>query len=143
MASITSSNAIITLTIPGLFAVPQQLQGFSADNVYDMGDQEIVQTSMGVDGLLSGGYVNNPIEQSFTLQSDSPSNVIFEVWASSQLQAKDIYVANGETRLPSLNRSYVSTKGYLISLPPAPSAGRILAPRRYVIRWERVTSTPI
>lgn len=143
MASITSSNAIITLTIPGLFAVPQQLQGFSADNVYDMGDQEIVQTSMGVDGLLSGGYVNNPIEQSFTLQSDSPSNVIFEVWASTQRQAKDIYVANGETRLPSLNRSYVSTKGYLISLPPAPSAGRILAPRRYVIRWERVTSTPI
>ncbi len=143
MASITSANAIITLTIPGLYAIPQQLQGFSAENIYEMASLEVVQTAMGVDGLLSGGFVNNPVEQTFDLQADSPSNTIFETWASSQRQAKDIYIANGETRLPSINRAYVSTKGYLISLPPAPSAARILQARRYVIRWERVVSTPI
>ncbi|MGA1801484.1 phage tail fiber protein [Rhizobium sp. HT1-10] len=65
MASITSANAIITLTIPGLFNTPVQLQGFSADNIYESEVQEIAETSMGVDGKLSAGYVFNPINQTF------------------------------------------------------------------------------
>ncbi|HEY0120653.1 MAG TPA: hypothetical protein VGC14_02640 [Rhizobium sp.] len=143
MASITSANAIITLTIPDLYNTPVQLQGFSADNIYDMAVQEVVQTAMGVDGILSGGFVFNPVEQTFDLQADSSSNTIFETWAATQKQIKDVLVANGETTLPSVGRSYVSTKGFLISLPPAPAAGRTLQPRRYVIRWESVLAVPV
>ncbi len=142
MASITSANAIITLTIPGLFSIPQQLQGFSADNIYDMATQEIVQTMMGVDGKLSGGFVFNPIEQTFDLMADSASNQIFETWAATQRQAKDVYIANGETTLISVNKSYICNNGFLVSLPPAPSAGRVLQPRKYVIRWESIQAVP-
>lgn len=143
MASLTAANAIITLTIPGLFPTPIQLQGFSADNVYDMAVQEVVQTAMGVDGILSGGFVFNPVEQSFELQADSNSNTIFETWAATQKQVRDVFTANGETTLPSVGRSYVSTKGFLISLPPAPAAGRILQPRRYMVRWESILAVPV
>ncbi|KEA07119.1 phage tail fiber protein [Rhizobium rhizogenes] len=142
MASITSANAIITLTIPGLFNTPQQLQGFSADNIYDMAVQEVVQTAMGVDGILSGGFVFNPVEQTFDLQADSNSNTIFETWAATQKQIKDVLIANGETTLTSVGRSYVLTKGFLISLPPAPAAGRILQARRYMVRWESCFAVP-
>lgn len=142
MASLTAANAVITLAVANLFSVPRQLQGFAADNVYEAADQQVVETAMGVDGLLSGGFVFNPVDQTFVLQADSASNAIFEQWAAAQVRAKDVYVANGQTVLPSLRRQYVSTRGFLISLPPIPSAGRILGARRYLIRWQSVLSVP-
>lgn len=142
MSTLTSANAVITLTINGLFSTPQQLQGFAADNIYDVDTQEIVETAMGVDGLLSGGFVFNPVNQTFTMQADSASNAIFEVWAATQAQIKDVLTANGRTTLPSLGKSYVMTKGFLSSLPPLPSAGKILQPRKYAIRWQSVLAIP-
>lgn len=143
MTSITAANAIIMITIPGLFSVPQRIQGFSADNVYDAADQEIVETAMGVDGILSGGFVFTPIEQNFSLQADSASNVIFEQWAAAMLNGRDVITANGETTLLSVNRKYVSTKGFLVNKSPLATAARTLQPRRFMIRWERVAANPI
>ncbi len=139
MASITSANAIITLTIPGLFSIPQQLQGFSADNIYDMATQEIVQTMMGVDGKLSGGFVFNPIEQTFDLMADSASKSRFSKHGPQRsAKPRTFILRNGETTLISVNKSYICNNGFLLSLPPAPSAGRVLQPRKYVIRWESI-----
>lgn len=143
MSSITSANAIVTITIPGLFNTPQQLQGFSADNIYDVDSLDVVETAMGVDGKLSGGFVYNPVNQTFTLQADSASNAIFETWAATQKQIKDVYTANGSTTLPSVGKSYIQTKGFLVSLPPMPSAAKILQPRKYVIRWESSQAVPV
>jgi len=143
MASLTAANAVITLVIPNLFASPQQLHGFSADNVYDMADQQVVETAMGVDGHLSGGFVFNPVDQTFVLQADSASNQLFEQWAAAQAKIKDVYPANGQTTLKSTGRKYVATRGFLVSLPPMPGAARILQPRRYTVRWESVQSQPV
>lgn len=142
MSSLTAANAVITIAVTGLFPTPQQLQGFSADNVYDMADQTITETSMGVDGILSGGMVFNPVEQTFVLQADSSSCELFERWAAAQRQIKDVYTANGFTILPSLGKKYTSTKGFLVTLPPLPAAARITQPRRFAIRWQSVLATP-
>ena len=80
MASITSANAIIMLTIPDLFPAPQQLQGFAADDVYGVNDLKSAEVLMGVDGKLSGGFVFVPIEWSISFQADSPSLDIFDQW---------------------------------------------------------------
>lgn len=143
MASLTSANSVITITIPGLFNTPQQLQGFAADNIYDVDAQDTVETAMGVDGILSGGFVYNPINQSFTLQADSASNAIFETWASFQRQQRDVYIANGSTTLPSVNKSYVQTRGFLVSWTPIPTAAKILQPRKYMIRWQSSQAVPV
>lgn len=142
MSTITSANSVITLTIPRIFNNPVQIQGFSADNVYELEQQQIVQTAMGVDGRLSGGYVHAPVRQTFVLQADSPSVLVFEQWASFQLQATDSYPANGSTDLISTGRRYVSTRGFLTMSSPIPAAGKVLQPRRFVIEWERVTGVP-
>jgi len=142
MASITAANAVVTLSIPNLFPSPQQLRGFSADNVYEMADQQVVETAMGVDGVLSGGFVYNPVDQTFVLQADSASNAFFEAWAAAQTKLRDVYIANGQTTLVSVNRKYVSTRGFLVSLPPMPAAARVLQPRRYTVRWQSVLSAP-
>jgi len=139
---LTAADAIIMLTIPGLFSTPQQLQGFSADNVYDMGDLDIAETAMGVDGKLSAGYVFNPVEQSFTLMASSESNDLFETWAAASRQGKTVFPCNGSTTLPATQRSYISTNGYLVRLPPMPGAGKILQQRKFTVRWESVQAVP-
>lgn len=143
MTDITSANAIITIAVSSIFSTPVQLQGFSADNIYDLPEQEIIQTSMGVDGRLSGGFIFNPTDQTFMLQPDSPSIRFFERWAATMTTQKAPYVAQGRTKLLSVNRSYVMNKGFLVSLPKAPAAGRVLQPRRFMIRWESVVSNAI
>lgn len=142
MKSLTAANAVITLSITGLYPSPVQLQGFSADNIYDNPAVDATETAMGVDGILSGGMVFNPIDQTFSLQADSESNTIFETWVQAQYTQKDVFIANCNTRLPALQRVYVATRGFLVNLPRMPTANRILQPRRYTIRWQRVTSTP-
>lgn len=143
MASLTAANAVITLTVPGLFNTPVQLQGFSAQNIYEMQAVEINQTLMGVDGKLSAGFVFNAVSQTFMLQADSASNQIFEIWASTMRTNRDTLRCNGETLLTSVNRSYVCNNGALTSYPPAPAAGQILQPRSYIIVWESIVANPV
>lgn len=142
MSTLTAANAVITITIPNLFSIPQQLQGFSADDVYDVDQQEVVETMMGVDGILSGGFVNVAVKQTFTLMADSASNLIFETWAINQALIQDAYVANGSTTLPATGRVYTSTKGFLTSYQPIPSGGKLLKPRKYTITWQSVLPSP-
>jgi len=143
MASLTGATALITLTIPGLFSSPQQLQGFAADDIYDVDQQVITETLMGVDGILSGGFVLVAVKQNITLQSDSASNAIFEQWAAIQRQNRDSLTANGYTALKALGRAYRSTKGFLTDYPPVPSVGKLIKPRKYSITWESVLAVPI
>ena len=57
MGDISAANATLMFTVPGLFPVPVQVQGFGPDDVYSLDDIELVETQMGVDGVLSGGFV--------------------------------------------------------------------------------------
>lgn len=136
--TLTAANAVITLSISGLFAIPQQLKGFATNNIYDSPAQTVNETLMGVDGVLSAGFVHNPVDQAFHLQADSLSNDLFEAWRSSMAQAQDTYFADGRTTLPSLGVSYVMSHGVLISLPPMPTLANIAQPRVYTIRWQSV-----
>lgn len=144
MAHITSANAVITISVSGVFSTPFQLQGFSADNIYDAPETELVQTSMGVDGRLSGGIVFNPFEQTFMIQADSVDTIrFFETWAGRMRTNKTPYTANGNTRLSSVNRNYVMRKGFLVNAHQIAPGARTLQPRRFTIRWESVTPASI
>lgn len=140
--TITSANAVITLTIPGLYNSPIQLKGFSADNIYTTDNQDITETSMGVDGVLSGGFVFTPVTQTISLQSDSTSNDLFSRWIAAQKASREVITANGRTTLSAIGRAFVSTKGFLVSIPPMPTAARTLQPRAYTIQWQSVQEVP-
>lgn len=141
--SLTAADAVIMLTIPGLFSTPQQLQGFATDNIYDVGSVAQAETAMGVDGFLSAGFVFNPVDQSFTLQADSLSNDLFDTWIATQQQGRSVIRCNGSTVLPALGKRFISANGVLVDAPPIPSAGKNLAPRKFLIRWQSVTGAPI
>ena len=138
MASITSANAVYLLSINALYNTAQQLQGFAADEIFSTDPLESAEVMMGVDGILSAGFVFVPVKQMVVLQADSASNAIFENWWSSQQQIKDLYFASGQITLPSLGRKFTLTNGALTTYPPVADAKKVLQPRKYGITWQSI-----
>ena len=143
MSSLTGANAVIQLAITGLFPVPQRLQGFTVDDVFDA--EAIVPTEImtGVDGNLSAGYVYVPRKQGITLQGDSASNLLFEAWFAAQEAVQEAYFANGIVHLTAVGRHYVMTRGVLTSFPPMPTVKKLIQPRKYEITWGKVVAAPV
>lgn len=140
--SITASNAVVMLSILGLYNTPQQLQGFSADDVYNIAQIRSVETVMGVDGILSGGFVFSSVVQGITLQADSASNTLFDAWWLQMQASGDVFTAEGLIRLNSVATKFTQVKGFLTAYTPIASAKRILQPRTHEITWERVFPSP-
>lgn len=140
--SITSANAVLMLSIVPLFPIPQQLQRFATDDVYNVPQIKSVEVMMGVDGVLSGGFVYVQVPVEYTFQADSPSNAIFDTWWTQMQAAKDTYIANGLIRLPSITTRFGMTTGYLTGYTPAPAAKKVLQPRKYEITWESIVPVP-
>jgi hypothetical protein len=141
MGNITSADATLTLTIPPLFPVPQQLQGFATDDVYDIPAIKSVETMMGVDGVLSGGFVFTAIVQQIHLQADSASNLVFDTWWTQMVAAKLAYSCGGLIKLPGILTKFTQTNGFLTGYKP-PGAKRVLQPRSYEITWQMIAPAP-
>lgn len=137
-ASLTVANSVIMFVVPDLFPVPQQLVGYSTDDVFTTEPVDSVETVMGLDGKLSAGWVPTPKRQTFVLQADSLSILMFDTWQQSQEAIKDAYVANAVITLPSLGRFYTCTKGFLTNYAAIPDARRTLQARRFQITWESI-----
>jgi hypothetical protein len=141
--SITAANAVYMLSILPVFPIPVQLQGFSADDVFGTDVQTVAEVSMGVDGLLSAGFIFNAITQNITLQANSDSNAIFDAWQAAQKVAKDTFFANAVIMLRGIGNKWTLTNGVLTTYPPIPDAKKVLQPRRFGITWESVDPAPV
>lgn len=143
MPDITSANAVIIISVPLLLPVPQQLQGFAVDDIYDTDEIAETDTLMGADGILSGGKVFAAIPQNFMLQADSPSISFFDAWAAGQNVQIGAFAAQATTTFPNLGRSFTMVNGYLERRKALPDAKRVLQPQRFRIVWNRVIASPV
>lgn len=141
--SITSANAIITITIPLLLPVPVQLQGFAADDVFDSDEIDMAETMMGVDGILSGGVVLAKVPWNITFQADSPSIATFEAWDGGQQATVDVFQGQANVTLTGIGRSYQMINGYLVRGKRMPDAKKLLQPRKFRIDWQQVIPIPV
>ena len=142
-ATLTVANSVYLLVIADLFPIPQQLQGYSADDVFSTEAVDSVETVMGIDGQLSAGWMPTPKKQTIVLQADSVSSLMFDAWQATQESERDALVANAFISLPSLGRIFTCTKGFLTSYMPMPDARKILQPRRFQITWQSIIGAPI
>ena len=142
MANITSANAVFSLSVPDL-NIAANLQGFAADDIFDTESVEAGEVQMGVDGILSVGFVYAIVKQSISLQADSPSNALFEAWFQAEQAAVDKYRASATVTLKSSNRIFVLTNGTLVSYAPIPDAKKVLSPRKFGLAWQSVQALPI
>jgi|SRR5579859_19244 len=137
--SLSAANSIITLSQPVLFpGSPQQLQGFGADDVTDIEAAKILEHLMGVDGVLSFGFVWVERIQEITLQADSASNSFFDVVNAQQEAVQDVYALSGTILLPSLGLKFTCINGGLENYKPMPKVQKITRPRTYRIVWNKV-----
>lgn len=140
--TLTAANAIIMLGFEGLYPTARRLQGFAADNVATIDPVSNAETSMGIDGRLSAGFVHNPISQSISLQADSESVDMFEFVLSSQRQRRELYRAFGSILIRATGKRYVMTRGILTTASLMPAINRTLQPRAFTLVWEDVTVSP-
>lgn len=141
--TLTAADAVIVLNVTDLSLGPVQLQGFAADDVFDIENIKSVEAVMGVDGKLSGGFIFAEVTQGITLQADSLSNDFFDaLWTQSQAN-RTVYYLSGVTSLPAVGTKYTHTRGLLIGWKPAPDAKKILQPRKFAIVWEKIAPSPL
>jgi hypothetical protein len=143
VATITAANAVFMISVVNLFPAPLQLQGFAADDVFSHALVAPVETLMGVDGFLSGGWTPQPKVQTIALQADSPSNIIFDTWYNAQEQQREAYIANAHITLASIQKTFTCVQGFLTNYPPMADARRILQPRRFTITWQGIIGAPL
>ena len=136
--SLTGANARITISQPTLFPTPQTIQGFAADDVTDMDPAEIVERLMGVDGVLSFGFVWVERMQNITLQADSASNDVFDIINAQQEAIQDVYALAGKITLPGIGLAFNCINGALMRYPPMPHVQKLIKPRKFTVVWNRV-----
>lgn len=140
--TLTSANAILLIAVNPIYPIAVRIQGFSADDITDMDNIDPVETSMGIDGRLSAGFVPVAVRQNITLQADSKSNDFFEYWSTYERTQREKLVASGTLIIPATKRQYTMTRGFLRTYSPMPAARRSLQPRRFTLEWEQVVPTP-
>lgn len=144
MPDITSSNAVFMLSVPLVFPVPQQLQGFSTDDAFDTDSVEPGETKMGVDGIFSAGVVPVQYPMAIALQADSASAFLFEAWnAIEQTPPRQWYPASAIITLISVGRKYACSQGKLMGFTPISGAKKVLQSRTFRVTWGNIQPAPM
>jgi hypothetical protein len=138
MATITSANSVLTLSVSGVYDSPVNIQGYAVDDAFESEAVQQSEVLMGVDGVLSGGKVWVPYKMTVHLQADSPSIEIFDAWRAAQDAQVDVFVANANIVLPSTGMSYSLVNGYLTTATPFPAVKKTLQPVVYEITWQTI-----
>ena len=143
MATLTTSNSVLLLSITGLFPVPVPIQGFATDDAFASEEVQNGETMMGVDGKLSAGFTPYAVPLIINLQADSLSNDIFDAWIGAELRSRDKYKANASVLIQGTGELFTFSNGYLTKFMSMPEAKKILQPRRFTIEFEEMTKGPI
>ena len=134
--TITSANAVLTITAAGVFPAPQRIQGFATDKAWDVPAVKRTEVVMGVDGHMSAGYTPKEVPMTISLQADSPSKDIFAAIDEASQTTREVVEIAGTLVLNSTGESWTFTRGFLTNYMPVPSGQKTLQPQDIEITWE-------
>lgn len=137
---ITSADSVFILSSTDFALANFQLQGYAADAAFAMDNVDAAETSLGVDGILSAGWVPRSYLQTITLQADSPSLDMFIGFIGAQDAAKSVFRLNAVVTLPGNQFSHSLRRGVLRNYSAMANAQRILQPVTFQIEWESKTT---
>jgi len=135
--TLTTANAIIIMNVPGVIT-GHQVQGFSADDIFDFETVQRAEILMGLDGQQAGGYTPQSTKWTINLAANSESNDAFDAWISSQNAEKEIFTAEYIITSKSLGKTAYMHRGILESAQPFASFKKTAQPRPFVISFESV-----
>jgi hypothetical protein len=153
VGTITSANSSLILTprlagilsglLPALAGAGFAVQGYSTDDAFATDTVDSAEARMGVDGILSAGYLPRMTKQTITLSPDSPSILSFEALIGAQDTVREVIFLDGILTLPSVNHTYALVNGVLTRLTPIAPAKRVLEPVSYEITWGLIQPAPV
>ncbi len=143
MASITSANSVLIIGVASIFPTASQLKGFGQDDMYSMDQIDNAETRMGVDGVLSAGWIPQIKKMAITLEADSPSADFFEQWYAQEELAQEKFFAFGTIRQPAVGKIITLSSGVMRNYSPIADAGKVLKPRRFSIEWQVALPSPV
>lgn len=139
--TITSVNCTFTLSVGVIFPTPVELKQWAVNDFISGAEVQVNETMRGVDGHFTGGFIfPEAIETRVSLMGDSVSKDIFDTWYNTMLTIKETMTANGVLKIPSIQKKYTMTKGYLVSHKIFPDVQNLVQAPTYTIRWGQVVS---
>lgn len=141
--TITSADSTFVISSADFALAATILEGYSADAAFAMDNADTAETSLGVDGKLSAGWIPRSYNQTITLQADSPSRALIDLLVAGQDTARNVFRLNGVITLPGNKYTYSLSRGVLKNYTAVPTAQKILQPMTFVIEWEKVIAVPI
>lgn len=141
--TLTAANAQLTLFAKPYLPIPVLIQGFATDSAFLFDTPAVAEAMIGVDGIMSAGYLPSITRQTISLQADSPSMSWFEDMFAATKAAREIAWLYGSIAVPSLGKSFILTKGVLEQFTQAPPVGKILQPQTAQIAWNDVQPVPL
>ncbi|MDY0260820.1 MAG: hypothetical protein RBR41_14295 [Desulfovibrio sp.] len=141
--TITSANASLFITVPGLYDSPVKIENYSTDAMVSAAQVNPVVAEMGVDGHLSVGYTPTPKEITITLAADSKSRPVFDDWQAYQDAAKEVYVCSAQFIVPGIGKTFTGLRGALTAAQPMPNAAKTLQAPAYNITFESWTPSSL
>ena len=142
--SLTSLDVVLILTIPGVYPSGVQLQGFKADDIFDVGSTKGNIVRMGVDGVLSAGKQIQPRAMKVHLEASSESQQVFDDWAAAEnTPPMDSIPASMTAMFPANGQEYSCYRGFLTDYKDVTDAKKVLDPLTYEITWELIQKTAL
>jgi hypothetical protein len=126
--SITSANASIVLTIPGVFSSGVLLQNFATDDMIDPEPQELIEARVGADGFVAAGYVFNLNNFRLTFQANSDSIPVFYAWKAAQDANREVIAGSMKIISPALGLDVDLEDVFCKSLPFLPPHKKVVEP---------------
>lgn len=143
MATLTTANSVFMLGVANLYNVPVKIEGYTTDDSFMAEDVTNAEVMMGLDGKMSAGYTPYPTVLSVTLQADSSSNLIFDTLLQAEKLAREKYVLNASVLIPSVNRIFTFTRGFMTKASPLPANKKILQPRKFELTFQDMAWAPV
>jgi hypothetical protein len=143
MGTITSANSSFALVVPDVFAVPQLLQGYAADDAFTQEAFDLVETRMGVDGILSGGFTPSAKRITVMLQPDSVALNVFLQWKAAMEAAKEAFNGSSTILYPSISLGFQLGTLFFTNSQGLPSAKKVIEPFPAILTYQDLTAFPI
>lgn len=141
--TITSADSTFVISSADFALAATILEGYAADAAFAMDNADTAETSLGVDGKLSAGWIPRSYNQTITLQADSSSRALIDLLVTGQDAARTVFRLNGVITLPGNQYTYSLSRGVLKNYTAVPTAQKTLQPMTFVIEWEKVIAVPI
>lgn len=122
--TITSANAVLTITCPAVFPVPQIIKGFAVEDSWSVTPYETARAFKGVDGQKSAGFVPANKEMDIHLQANSLSRLVFQQILGVMQATQEIVEFDGNLVIPSTDEVWEFSNGNLGPNVPGPPTGK-------------------